>query len=200
VTASGSVGGSTLLVPVCQHESCRVGPTHRRQGRPAGDAAAGQVTGGVRVRVSVAEPRPGGRDLPPGRGPLHAAGHTQVRRKAIARNDRPRAGRSGSSRWAGDSPPGTRRAITPKPLVFIPRVPSAVSPLCGPWRRLAIPANRLGAVLLHAQTVLVQPGLRPGCARLASWSRLRAGSPATHRPLGAACGQVGEVATVRPGP
>ena len=40
----------------------------------------------------------------------------------------------------------------------------------------------------------------PACARLASWSRLRAGSPATHRPLGAACGQVGEVATVRPGP
>jgi hypothetical protein len=40
----------------------------------------------------------------------------------------------------------------------------------------------------------------PACAHLASWSRLRAGSPATHHPLGAACGQVGEVATVRPGP
>src|SRR5262245_10316702 len=40
----------------------------------------------------------------------------------------------------------------------------------------------------------------PACAQIASWSRLRAGSPATHRPLGAACGQVGEVGTGRPGP
>src|SRR5947209_6680934 len=39
----------------------------------------------------------------------------------------------------------------------------------------------------------------PACARLASRSRLRADSPASQHPLGTACGQAAEVATVRPG-